>query len=389
MASQMPKLVNKQFNTPIGLYSEKNVREILDRESQMLANGAVGINFNNPMVSKPANLHNSAVLRMLEEEESKQRGCKPLRQWPPPNANRPRQFKDIVVSGVKRVAWPPPKESEGEEYTEHQAVPTQGGAEYSYQTPGLQSQSPNNIHQAPVTNNYQARPGTPLNRSAPQSPVVVNNSAASPIPVNQQRPTNFSPSVVTKPWAPVLSPTSPQPGSNQQPREFQIPIQYSNSPQSPQIKPVQAPLATAPPKQFTNPQTPPVQQQTPVVPQQTVQQPIQPTKHFEPPPSTITLRPQVPISQAPAPVFSSQPATATLKGGKNLRGDLKWPPEDVKDKMQAERQAAIELAKGPACRPRRIAKDYSSFFAQHSLNCTYPGYKIPPGTQYYEHHPVM
>lgn len=44
MAGQQ-RLVNKQFNSPIGLYSESNVREILDRESQMLANGAVGYDF--------------------------------------------------------------------------------------------------------------------------------------------------------------------------------------------------------------------------------------------------------------------------------------------------------------------------------------------------------
>lgn len=38
------------------------------------------------------------------------------------------------------------------------------------------------------------------------------------------------------------------------------------------------------------------------------------SKPFEPPPATITLRPQPPVSQAPPPVFTSQPATATLRG---------------------------------------------------------------------------
>nr|CAI5854275.1 unnamed protein product [Callosobruchus analis] len=36
-------------------------------------------------------------------------------------------------------------------------------------------------------------------------------------------------------------------------------------------------------------------------------------KPVAPPPSTISLRPQVPISQVPAPLVTSQPATATLK----------------------------------------------------------------------------
>lgn len=40
----------------------------------------------------------------------------------------------------------------------------------------------------------------------------------------------------------------------------------------------------------------------------------QPPKQVEPPPSTITLRPQAPVSQAPPPLVTSQPATATLRG---------------------------------------------------------------------------
>lgn len=42
MANQYPNLVNKQFNSPINLYSPANVKEVLDREAQILANGAVG-----------------------------------------------------------------------------------------------------------------------------------------------------------------------------------------------------------------------------------------------------------------------------------------------------------------------------------------------------------
>lgn len=67
-----------------------------------------------------------------------------------------------------------------------------------------------------------------------------------------------------------------------------------------------------------------------------------------------------------------------------MRGDLKWPPPETKALMEAENIARIELARGPVCRPRKVKKDYSGFFAQHALNSTYPGYKAPPGTQYYE-----
>lgn len=70
-------------------------------------------------------------------------------------------------------------------------------------------------------------------------------------------------------------------------------------------------------------------------------------------------------------------------GGKHLRGDLKWPPENVRQRMAAERQHLEELAKGPALKPLKVEKDYSQFFARHALNSSYPGYKIPPGTQFY------
>lgn len=73
----------------------------------------------------------------------------------------------------------------------------------------------------------------------------------------------------------------------------------------------------------------------------------------------------------------------SLEGGKHLRGDLKWPPENVKHQMAEEHRLLLELAKGPNCKPPRPNKDYTDFFAQHALNSMYPGYKIPPGTQYY------
>lgn len=42
MAGPQAKLVHKQFNSPIGLYSDANVREVLDRDTKLLSNGAVG-----------------------------------------------------------------------------------------------------------------------------------------------------------------------------------------------------------------------------------------------------------------------------------------------------------------------------------------------------------
>uniref|UniRef100_A0A8D8TIG2 Uncharacterized protein n=1 Tax=Cacopsylla melanoneura TaxID=428564 RepID=A0A8D8TIG2_9HEMI len=119
-------------------------------------------------------------------------------------------------------------------------------------------------------------------------------------------------------------------------------------------------------------------------PRHLLSKPNTPTRQlFSPPPTTITLRPELPTSQAPPPVFVSQPATATMQGGKHLRGDMKWPPEQYKQQAEVENEARIALAKGPVFRPRKVQKDYSSFFAQHSLTNNYPGYRVPPGTQHY------
>jgi hypothetical protein len=37
-----------------------------------------------------------------------------------------------------------------------------------------------------------------------------------------------------------------------------------------------------------------------------------------------------------------------------MRGDQKWPPEAVKVAVAAENEARRLLAKGPACRPRKV-----------------------------------
>lgn len=359
----------------------------------MLANGAVGIDFHHPMSGKPANLQNSAVLRMLEEEESRQRngqspgfrsdGSKPLcRAWPPPGVNNQRRrFQDAVISGVKRVAWPPPKEGE-DEYSEQEAVQAQGGPQYSSQAPNSISPINHHIGQRPLSSGSSASPGCSPQPQQAQQPAWApqqqfnsqHNLLLQQVPKQQPQPA-YSP--VSAPFQQGnIRPQSPQPFNQLQQQQ-----------QQPLWAPVQTPQSVTSPKPQQQQQPPQFQAQPQQQVQPTLYQP--PVKQFEPPPTIITLRPEVPISQAPAPIVTSQPATATLKGGKNLRGDLKWPPENVRDRMNAENQLRMELAQGPSVRPRKVAKDYSSFFAQHALNSSYPGYKIPPGTQYYEHHPVM
>lgn len=42
MAAVQKRIVHKQFNSPIGLYSENNIKQVLDRELKQLSNGSVG-----------------------------------------------------------------------------------------------------------------------------------------------------------------------------------------------------------------------------------------------------------------------------------------------------------------------------------------------------------
>lgn len=42
MATAQRRLVHKQFNSPINIYSQRNVQDVLDRELKQLANGTIG-----------------------------------------------------------------------------------------------------------------------------------------------------------------------------------------------------------------------------------------------------------------------------------------------------------------------------------------------------------
>ncbi|KAG7211827.1 hypothetical protein KM043_011055 [Ampulex compressa] len=327
MSAQRAKFVNKQFNSPINLYSPQTIQETLDRQTQVLANGAVGIDFN--QLAKPANLQNSAVLRMLEEEEARQRGGQ---------------------SSLKRVAWPPPPEDQDYDFVEQEPVQakTRGiGDLGSYQSSPSSGPSPQ----------------PPQVRSSSQSAVPSSPSPVSPGGTLRQ-PSHFQQQPVPKGWAPVTPPAT-SPLSHQHPLH---PTAWASQQQ--QVHPPQHP-------QDYYDRAPQRQQQT-----HPAYQPSAPAA-FEAPPSTITLRPQPPMSQVPAPVYQAQPAATKAPVSGNMRGDLKWPPASVKAQTEAENRARLELAKGPAVRPRRVHKDYSGFFAQHALNSTYPGYRAPPGTQYF------
>ncbi|KPJ05603.1 DNA-directed RNA polymerase II subunit RPB1 [Papilio xuthus] len=357
-----PKIVHKQFNSPIGLYSQQNIQETLNKHLQNLDNGTVGIDFNNPGANKPANLANSAVLRMLEEEERNRKGLPSQKKvvWPPvPETNGYHQTQQQSPAFYNNAQHSPSQQAQYSPSAQPQAQPQpqspylspqpqyqlqpQYQPEPQYQSQPQYQPQPQYQTQSPAYCEGKRQQSTGLSKLIPVGP------GASPVAPYRQGPPSPKPySQQNSRWAPVPAPTSPQP-------------QYTGQPQY------------SPQSQYSEPQYQPPQYQPP-------------QKQFEPPPSTITLRQQQPVHQKPPPVFPSQPATASFKGGVNMRGDQKWPPQSVKEAVAAENEARMMLAKGPACRPRKVNRDYSGFFAKHALNNNYPGYRAPPGTQHFEDH---
>ncbi|CAG9559719.1 unnamed protein product [Danaus chrysippus] len=280
------------------------------------------IDFQNPVTDKPANLANSAVLRMLEEEERNRKGLPKLDQtqvqaildnlvharrrfdklWPPEKPDSTRGWNGQVnatsyiyselmkaTKGQKKVVWPPVPETNGYHQPQQQSPAYYNNAQtpnqqYSPQPPVQQPvnrQAPQSQFSPSSYPSYQAQgqpaycdgkrqEATGLSKLIPVGPGVT----ASPVSPYRQGP--LSPSAQPykqqpSRWAPVPAPVSPQPQYGSQP-------QYSPQPQ------------------YSEP----------------VYQP--PQRQFEPPPTTITLRQQPPVHQQPPPVFASQPATASLKG---------------------------------------------------------------------------
>ncbi|XP_050075133.1 uncharacterized protein LOC126562623 isoform X1 [Anopheles maculipalpis] len=212
MAAMQRRLVHKQFNSPINLYSQKNIQETLDRELKLLSNGAVGIDFDDPSTTKPPSLAKSAVLAALEEEErEKSRG-----------------------TGLKRVAWPPP--AEGPEYEVHpsqqkqhavgQQIPPQQQQQQQFQpqqfyqqtNPQQQQYQPAYQQTSFPPQQQQQHPHQPVERIVPiQRPEAQHQQPLAPQyqnPLEQQpyqpQPTEAFQPLTAQQQQPLYQPAQPQ-----------------------------------------------------------------------------------------------------------------------------------------------------------------------------------
>uniref|UniRef100_A0A336M8L3 CSON013734 protein n=1 Tax=Culicoides sonorensis TaxID=179676 RepID=A0A336M8L3_CULSO len=508
-AVQQPqrRLVHKQFNSPLGLYSQQNVQTVLDQHIKTLDNGTVGIDFKNDLsTAVPASLQKSAVLRALEEEERQKKfepnidrdtvlkiNRRPRHRsadyvWPPrqyesstPKINEPlrkrskasssshqniNEIKDIFENHsnrsepntltrlLQRKNTPSIDKNTSSTHnnneniidnnnrkmslspiTTHEMEKTEDEEKICYKNIHLWPPISYNLNKS--SKNWKASTqGQRIPRNDDNNEAITTKTGADDKVVEQiikqnlyiekncdenlckiecninfhhdwhgvvpeirneesftdgkrkgvkrvawPPPPDFSehqnhtePSTLTeqlehhKEHYQHLSELQNQQQHQLQQKQQQAPLYQPQATQA--FRPVPAP-AQAGYQPFQ--QKPP----SPVRPRVVSQSP---TNQY---PGLITqLRKEAPITQQPSPVFQSQPAAATLRGGSNMRGDQKWPPVETKQQIELENEARRKLAQGPAFRPKRAQKDYTQFFAKNALNNTYPGYRVPPGTQH-------
>nr|XP_049703019.1 PDZ and LIM domain protein Zasp isoform X4 [Helicoverpa armigera] len=64
----MKSIVNKQYNTPVNMYSDKTIAETLSAQTEVLAGGVLGVNFKKN--EKTYDAEKSAVFKVLQEEQN-------------------------------------------------------------------------------------------------------------------------------------------------------------------------------------------------------------------------------------------------------------------------------------------------------------------------------
>ncbi|XP_012239297.1 PDZ and LIM domain protein Zasp isoform X5 [Bombus impatiens] len=69
-------IVNKQYNSPVGIYSEETIAETLSAQAEVLAGGVLGVNFKKN--EKNYNAENSEVFKMVQEADKEPKTPEPV-----------------------------------------------------------------------------------------------------------------------------------------------------------------------------------------------------------------------------------------------------------------------------------------------------------------------
>ncbi|KAL0266465.1 UNVERIFIED_CONTAM: hypothetical protein PYX00_008988 [Menopon gallinae] len=101
------QLASKQYNCPIGLYSEETIKETLSAQAEVLAGGVVGVNFKKN--EKTYNAANSEVLKMVQEIDNEPREPEPAEVSAPQTPKASNVPVSNPLSGLRHVSAPETK----------------------------------------------------------------------------------------------------------------------------------------------------------------------------------------------------------------------------------------------------------------------------------------
>ncbi|XP_071442449.1 LIM domain-binding protein 3 isoform X5 [Hetaerina americana] len=111
-------IVNKQYNTPVGMYSEETIAETLSAQAEVLAGGVLGVNFKKNERNYDA--AKSEVLKMIHEIDKEPKEPEPDPEVAVSMGPRPPVFP---VTGLRHVSAPETKVPSSDQPSSPYAVP--------------------------------------------------------------------------------------------------------------------------------------------------------------------------------------------------------------------------------------------------------------------------
>ncbi|XP_043592270.1 PDZ and LIM domain protein Zasp isoform X6 [Bombus pyrosoma] len=98
-------IVNKQYNSPVGIYSEETIAETLSAQAEVLAGGVLGVNFKKN--EKNYNAENSEVFKMVQEADKEPKTPEPAEPTAQSGVITP---SSPALAGLRPVSAPETKQ---------------------------------------------------------------------------------------------------------------------------------------------------------------------------------------------------------------------------------------------------------------------------------------
>ncbi|XP_017767466.1 PREDICTED: titin isoform X2 [Eufriesea mexicana] len=100
-------IVNKQYNSPVGIYSEETIAETLSAQAEVLAGGVLGVNFKKN--EKNYNAENSEVFKMVQEADKEPKTLEPAEPTAQSGVITP---SSPALAGLRPVSAPETKQQQ-------------------------------------------------------------------------------------------------------------------------------------------------------------------------------------------------------------------------------------------------------------------------------------